>query len=159
MKSINPKKEKKPTIIIISQFNWNRSTTHNSIETNLREKEEKYQNLTMDSRIFDSANVFDSVNDFEVLSYNLDATEGRIGGGEMVRSLGELGLRINGRYDGVKNRRRRDVRVWVVSKETAVAIAVVGETGACALLQFSDLGVSCNGETGAKPIPNRFTRF
>jgi len=48
----------------------------------------------MDSRIFDSVNVFDSVNDFEVLSYNLDATEGRIGGGEMVRSLGELGLRI-----------------------------------------------------------------
>ena len=77
----------------------------------MREKGEKYQNLTMDSRIFDSANVFDSVNDFEVLSYNLDATEGRIGGGEMVRSLGELGLRINGRYDGVKNRRRRDVRV------------------------------------------------
>jgi len=64
----------------------------------------------MDSRIFDSVNVFDSVNDFEVLSYNLDVTEGRISGGEMVRSLGELGLRINGRYDRGKNRRRRDVR-------------------------------------------------
>jgi len=61
---------------------------------NLIEKGEKYQNLTMDSRIFDYVNVFDFVNDFEVLSYNLDATEGRIGGGEMVRSLGELGLRI-----------------------------------------------------------------
>jgi len=32
-------------------------------------------------------------------------------------------------------------------------------SGDCALLQFSDLGVSCNGETGAKPIPNRFTCF
>jgi hypothetical protein len=44
----------------------------------------------MDSRVFDSVNVFDYVNDFKVLSNNfagdlakrLDATEGRIGGDE-----------------------------------------------------------------------------